>query len=74
MVDITVRTGRCHGAEDQDGNGICEGPDVRGVRAASPEGVRFETEWCEECRRTAELDGYVLVEVAGDCLAAGGAQ
>ena len=58
--------GRCYGAEDEQGNPICEGEDVRHVRAIAPcDGGAFETEWCDECRAIAEADGYTLVSVGG---------
>lgn len=55
----------CHGAEGVNNEPICTGPDVKTVQAREPgEGGRsFETEWCSECRATAEADGYSVVVI-----------
>lgn len=52
---------KCWGAEDAEGRAVCEGPDVRLVRAVSPDGTLFVTHWCQECRAIAEVDGYKVL-------------
>ena len=55
----------CHGAEDEHGHPMCQGPDVRTVRAYPPDGSRqddwFMTDWCAECRAIADADGYLVL-------------
>jgi hypothetical protein len=43
---------RCYGAMDEHDQPICDGPDVRKVRASGPESdfEGFTTEWCSQCR------------------------
>lgn len=66
LIEDTVYAGMCFGAEGVNGEPICDGPDVKRVRAKAP-GVPFEqgdgwftTDWCAECRATAEVDGYIV--------------
>lgn len=58
----------CHGQEDVDGRPACGGDDVRPVHAMAPfTGDWFRTQWCSDCRALARVQGYVVIDVVGDC-------
>lgn len=50
---------KCSGEENEKGEPVCEGEDVRAVEAThdSYDGV-LKTNWCAECRLLAEVDGW----------------
>ena len=52
---------RCLGSTDVHGLSACTGPDVHTVDAVSPDGAKFTTNWCVECRCTALIQGYTYV-------------
>lgn len=56
-----IAEGMCQGAEDEHGNSMCDGPDIRKCRAqATAREPMFEVEWCAECRMMAQELGYVV--------------
>lgn len=68
-IEDTAYAGMCFGSVGVKDEPICDGPDVRLVRAKAP-AVPFEqgdgwftTHWCADCRAQALADGYVIADV-----------
>lgn len=53
----------CFGAQTHDDQPDCDGPDVRTVTVKGPDGKRFTTNWCSDCRHIAMVDGFIILHL-----------
>lgn len=54
----------CYGAEDEYRNPCCDGDDVQGVQAKTPDGHGVMlTFWCRDCRNAALAAGYTVLVI-----------